>query len=733
MKTTYCFQMLFATLCLTVISSYGLSSNTFDKKRNLDYLNFNSFPTSLNGFEYEINQGPSANQTFTVNDELPLTRPYTVTAPVGYEVSTSATSGFSNSIVISGATIDLGAVPVYVRLSSSLEINTYTGNLSITAPDTTVESIYYPEINESISLSGEVSRKSSTWNGGIWSNGTPDIETIVTIDNNYSTSSYGDLSAWSLHVNSGNQLTINNNTYIEVENDVVIEGTLLVTTSGSFVQNNDSANFTVLGSGEAIVSKYTSALNNWYDYTYWSSPVSGAITSDVFSSSNPNYRYWFNAQNYLDVLQETNNGNTYVAGNDDIDDDGNDWTLLGNTETLLPGIGYATTHSSIGFSPGNSYNYIFSGPFNTGSINAPIYYNGDNGDNDWNFIGNPYPSAISVDLFFAENSSIVGNAVYLWSHASPPSDSNNGNETLNFSTDDYAIINAGSGEVAGGSSVIPERYIPSGQGFFIQGKADGNAVFNNSMRIKDNISNSQFFRQDINTTDNKLWLNLTSDNGVFNQILVAYVNGATDGNDGSAYDSPRFLSSGTSAIIFTTIENDTDKKYAIQGKSVSSINTEEVIKLGFYTSITEPTVYNFSIPKKQGPFINNQPIFIKDNLLNITHNLVESDYNFTSAIGNFTDRFEIVFNAETLGVNDNSLNDHQLSITKLNEDDIKFIVNNSSLIENIKLYSLEGKLICDNNIHSQSSILNLPNRSSGIYLARVKLNSGVIVNRKLTL
>ncbi|WP_138432345.1 T9SS type A sorting domain-containing protein [Winogradskyella algicola] len=731
MKTTYGFQMLVTSLLCTVFSYFGYGNTTFEFKK--ETLIFNSFPTTLSGFTYEANTGPSANQTFSINDGLLLTRPYTVTAPSGYEVSTSASSGFSNTIVIPGNIIDLGDVTVYVRLSSGLATGIYTGNLNITAPDTTVLSVFYPGVNEIISLSGNVTRVITSWNGSTWSNGTPNIESITTINGDYDTSVNGNFSTWSLTVGTGQNLVIGDNSYIEVEQDAVINGTLQVASSGSFVQNDDTGTFTVNSGGEAYLSKTTSVLKNWYDYTYWSSPVSGSTANQIFPSSNSSYRYWFNAQNYLDILQETNNGNTYVAGHDDVDDNGDDWTTLNDSDILIPGVGYAITNAASGFVTGNTYQYMFSGPFNTGVINTSIYYNGNNGDNDWNFIGNPYPSAIDVDLFFAENNTVVGDAIYLWSHASPASNSNNGNEILNFSADDYAIINAGSGEVAGGSTIIPSRYIPSCQGFFIQGKVNGNVVFNNAMRMKDGTSNSQFFRQNNNTTPNKLWLNLTSDNGVFSQILVAYVNGATDNNDGLAYDSPRFLSSGTAAILYTTIENELDKKYAIQGKSISSINTQEVIPLGFYTSISDATIYSFSIPKKQGSFINNQPIFIKDNLLNSTHNLLESDYTFTSSTGDFTERFEIVFNAETLSNNDNSVNDYGLSIIPMNTKDVKVNISGKSLIENIKLYSTEGKLFYNNTLGAQSTIINLRNYSSGIYIAMVELDNGVVVKRKLIL
>ncbi|MFC0603255.1 T9SS type A sorting domain-containing protein [Winogradskyella pulchriflava] len=728
MKIHY-IKVLLAVSLFSFLTSYGYSNKAATEINTSNELLIFSYPTSLSNFEYEVNLGPSTNQTFSINDGLLLTRPYTITAPAGFEVSTSSSSGFSNSIVIPGAVIDLGSVTVYVRLASGLAIGTYSGDLTITAPDAWVLTILYPEVDETISLSGEVKRRETTWDGSTWNNGTPDIEAITTIDSNYSTTTNGSISSWSLTVTSGAQLTVNNDTYVEIENDVVVDGNITLESSGALVQNEDTATFTVNSGGTSIVKKSTSALKNWYDYTYWSSPVNGATASTAFSDSNPNYRFWFNAQNFLDVLEEVDNTNTYVSGHDDIDDNGDDWTLLGNSDVLAPGVGYATTHTPVGFTSGNSYEYEFSGPFNTGTITTPIYYNGDNGDNDWNFIGNPYPSAISADDFFTENASVVGDAIYLWSHATLPSSSAGGNEVLNYSSDDYAIINSGSGEIAGGSTVIPNRYIPSGQGFFVQGAANGNATFNNAMRMTDNTSNSQFFRPNT-PMQNKLWVNLTSDNGVFNQILVAYVDGATDNNDGSAYDSPRFLSSGTAAVIYTSIENDTDTKYAIQGKATTSLNTQETIGIGFFTAITEATVYTFSIPKKQGDFMNTNPIFIKDNLLNVTHNLLESDYSFTSSTGEFNDRFEIVFTSETLSVKDEVLQ-NSVVISELNKNSIKLSANGTKQIETVELYNIEGKRVCNKEINNFDGVINVSNLNVGTYIAQVKFDNGAMVKQKL--
>src|SRR5690606_39079363 len=172
--------------------------------------------------------------------------------------------------------------------------------------------------------------------------------------------------------------------------------------------------------------------------------------------------------------------------------------------------------------------YTFEGPFNNGIYNVPLYRNdAEPNDNNWNFIGNPYPSAISANLFLAANTLIdvnvptpsrIDGAIYLWSQNTMPSGTNNGNENLNFAQADYAIIN-GTAQSAGGDGVIPMRFIPSGQGFFVSLSnaaattvvsgtvSTANVVFNNQMRVIDN--NDLFFRTAEDSQPNKLWVNLT--------------------------------------------------------------------------------------------------------------------------------------------------------------------------------------------------------------------------------
>lgn len=593
---------------------------------------------------------------------------------------------------------------------------------------------FYCEVNEpsvcSVATNAiQINMKNTIWNGSAWSNGVPDITTLVEINGNYLTSSNGSFSACSIIINDTYRLTIDNNTFVEIENDTTVDGEIFVQTQGAFVQNNNASTFIVTTNGTALVNKITTPLNSIYEYTYWSSPINNLMVQDGLAFAHPWRRYWFNAANFLDEFIEINNTNTFIPGSDGIDDDGNDWTPALDTDVMTPGTGYIAMHNPIGFIVGNQYTYTFEGEFNNGIINAPILYNGANGDEDWNLIGNPYPSAINANTFLTDNGAIVGGAIYLWSQDTAANGNTSGNQGANFSQGDYAIITNGSGNTAGGDMIIPNSFVPSGQSFFIQGLANGNAVFNNDHRMADATSNSQFFKTNL-IAPNRLWLNLTSDNGVFNQILVAYVNGATNQRDNTSYDAKASIYNLNAAVIYTEIENEVDR-FTIQGKAPESLTMDEVIPVGFETVITTPTLYTFSIAQFEGLFLENNTVYLKDNLLSITHDLSLSNYTFTSEVGNFNSRFEIVFNINSLSTEEFESNSQNFSIVELQNDNVKFSTTSEGLtIKSVKILDGLGRAVYNFRGSENTEIYNLRNVSSSIYIAQIELSNGSIITKK---
>ncbi|WP_298555855.1 T9SS type A sorting domain-containing protein [uncultured Algibacter sp.] len=554
----------------------------------------------------------------------------------------------------------------------------------------------------------------TTWTAGAWDNGIPTNNVNAVIDDNYNTSTDGgSFSACSLTINATNRLTVDNGAFVEVEKDVVVNGELYVETQGNFVQNDNSGTFVGVGR----VNKQTASKAAWYYYTYWSSPVIGETLWSVFPDVDYGRRFWFDAANFVDTNGDNVNDNTLP-----------DWKI--SDGTMDAGVGYAVAESQF-FIPGIGI-ANFEGQFNTGDITTNIAFNIANTGTYWNLIGNPYPSAIDFIAFQQANSSMVNGVAYFWSQASPPDAANPGNEGLNFNQNDYATYTVGTGGAAGASGVTPDQFIPSGQSFFIAGLGNGNVTFTNAMRMADGTSNNQFFKntkskKTSSNIANKLWVNLTSDNGVFNQILVGYVDGATDLNDGMSYDAQRLLKADFSATLYSSIE-DSNEKFAVQGKAPESLAEDEIISLGYSTNIDVATLYKLSIAQLQGAFLTENDVYLKDNLLNTVHNLSDSDYTFTSEVGEFNDRFEIHFNSSALSTEDIDANSNTLKIVELEDDAVRFTA--SGVIKTVSVFDLLGRQLYQFEGHKTSETYKLSNLSSSVYIAKVTLLNGTTITKK---
>jgi hypothetical protein len=249
--------------------------------------------------------------------------------------------------------------------------------------------------------------------------------------------------------------------------------------------------------------------------------------------------------------------------------------------------------------------------------------------------------------------------------------------------------------------------------------------------VSPSTSNSQFFKTDVTKNKNlpnKLWVNLTTPNGVFSQILVSYVDGATANNDGLSFDAPRFGTPNNTATLYTTINND-GRHYAIQGKNSDAINSDEVINLGFNTSLSNTTTYTLSIAQLEGLFFNKNAVFIKDNSTGIVHNLSQQDYTFTSTSGTFDERFQIVFNENTFSTPElNSQN--VVTVSQTDRANFRFTTKASTL-KSIVIYNLLGETI--KRFESDSKILNveLNTLRSSVYIAQIELLNGYALSKKL--
>jgi hypothetical protein len=122
------------------IAFYGVESNTGSTADVTVWL------SSMGGFGYNLDLGPSASQSFNVSG-CALTDNIVVNAPENYEISLSSASGYASSVTLTPNGNAVSETTIYVRLKSGLIVGTFTGDISITSEGAA---------SKTISLSGAV-------------------------------------------------------------------------------------------------------------------------------------------------------------------------------------------------------------------------------------------------------------------------------------------------------------------------------------------------------------------------------------------------------------------------------------------------------------------------------------------------------------------------------------------------------------------------------------------------
>ena len=434
---------------------------------------------------------------------------------------------------------------------------------------------------------------STTWNGTSWSNGTPDATKAAIFTGNFTIGA--DMEACSLTVSSSAVVSVTSGFNVTLNGAITVSsGSFTLGNNANLIQLTDVAN-----SGNIIVKRNTKALKR-LDYTLWSSPVA-AQNLQSFSPgtlATRFYTYTTSSNLYSEVASPSTTSFSVGTGY---------LIRLPNAFPTTPTVW-----------PGSFTGVPNNGTYTVGLTNVAA-------GQRFNAIGNPYPSAIDLDEFVADNSSQITGTIYLWRKT---------NSTL--TSPGYCTWTAGTYVTNGEAQTVPNDasfvdILSTGQGFIVEATASGSSVeFNNSQRITDN--SNQFFRTE-NIERNRMWLNLTKTGGGFYQTAVGYITGATQGVD--SFDG-KYFNDGT--MTLNSIINNQD--YVIQGRSLPFDDTD-VVPLSL--TVAAAGEYTISIDHLDGFFSGDQRIFLKDNTNNSLYDLKEASYTFTTEAGTFTTRFSIVY------------------------------------------------------------------------------------------
>jgi hypothetical protein len=334
----------------------------------------------------------------------------------------------------------------------------------------------------------------------------------------------------------------------------------------------------------------------------------------------------------------------------------------------------------------------------------------------WFLFGNPYPSAIDVDELWDVNPDL--GPLYFYIHASLPQKAP-GDNTYRYSSNDY-IVHSSSGSTSVGGKTFG-GYIAAGQGFFAKPK--GSSIhFNNDMR-KGESSNGNFLKtaKSKSIERNRVWLNMVNAEGAFKQILVGYIEGATNNVDFN-YDAPTIA--GNSFIDFYSL-NET-KKLTIQGRALPFDNTD-IVPLGYKT--TAAGDFTIGIDHGDG-FFNKQEIYLEDKTTGKTTNLRNENYTFSTLVGTFTDRFVLRYTGKTLGTDDLENLENSVLISVKNKT--VSITCSKETIKEVTIFNVGAQLVYSKSKvnSSELQIANL-HSSDQVLLVKVTLENGSTVTKKV--
>lgn len=490
------------------------------------------------------------------------------------------------------------------------------------------------------------------------------------------------ISATTCDISSGN-VTIND----KIHNT----GTINIESGASLVQTSSSN--TNSGGGTYNIKRTLTGVSDT-SYNYWSSPVTSTTMNTVFPNSNSSHFYYYDATKNIDK---------------DLS-----WRSQNGASTMTPGVGYITTPAT--GSNNATVTHTFNGTINNGTINGSVSYFGtvNDGDNDWNLMGNPYPSSIDFEKWATTNSN-MNTTMYLW-----------------FSDSGYFSYTAGSG----GNPAYITRYVASCQSFFVTQKSSPNTIqFLNDHRAEEN--SARFYKNDL-ADMSRFWLGAHHESGIYSELLIAFNDEAAWGYedfDGTLLEGSDLVEIGTK--VGTEI---------LETSAIPNLQPNEVRVIPIVFITFDSANFTFKMDSLQN-IPAHLKLYLKDNHLDSIIDIKTKEYQFsTYHIGYDRNRFELILDTRWDQVEDSNdpfsiggaspTNDQNVSVHEVtaNEFNLKnqpesWLLTCSSTDHSStwNLFDISGKVL--GQYQMQSGILNIPkyHLTEGIYLISNGTNSFKLV------
>ncbi|MDG1729388.1 MAG: T9SS type A sorting domain-containing protein [Algibacter sp.] len=565
---------------------------------------------------------------------------------------------------------------------------------------------------------------------------------------------------------SFSQLSVRNNAYIFVDNEVVfVEDDInLNEASSSIYLRNESQLIQGAGttgnSGIGELSVYQEANAGEYEYNYWCSPIgdkTNNLINNPFGISLLNDATGLITSTPATFVSSASFNGTSTPLNIEpywvwkfISSNGySEWIHIKGSTAINPGEGF-TMKGTAG--SGNAQRYDFRGKPNNGTIAVAVL------NNHFTLAGNPYPSAMDAAAYLhdTQNAAVINGSLYFWeqdqtinSHALDEYSGGYASYTINaagtvetfvsavFNTyNDDGTINVTN---TGTGNNVARRYIPIGQGFMVEGVANGMVRAKNEHRafIKESAGNSQFFRpsekKEKNTTNENRFsevpddykrfrLNIDFNNRYTRQLVQTFHDTANKGFD---YGLESYINSSDilSSDAYWTIDNNSYISEALP--------LDIDLKIPLVIQTNENVPIRIRIADIQN-FDSASPIYIHDIEKDTFINLKDQDFEINLESGAYKERFEITFSKTVLNNTEDTFKN--LKIFQNNRTSQLKVLNKSNLeIKTFSLYDVTGKQVMNDRMASSKSKYTYSTKTlnSGVYIVKIELKNQQVFNKKI--
>lgn len=514
-------------------------------------------------------------------------------------------------------------------------------------------------------------------NAGNWSNGVPSTglsAAVLSGGSNPVISS--DIVAASFKIGTGISLSVTSGS-LSTEDELILDGDVSVGSGSALAILGESS-----GEGTLTVIRNTTGNGG---YSILGAPVGGVLLADI----SANYLYGYDEPNA-----------TFTAP---------------SVTEMAAGSGFFVGFNAA--SPAVS----FTGSAISGTVTKAISFDGDG----FNLVANPYAAAISTTSFLAANSTDTDGTIYLW-------DDGGTNEGV-VRGGDYITVNdmgslsvgienrAGTGQA--GTGPAGNGFIASTQGFFVNANDAGDVTFTSDMQVNTAGANADanHYRK---AGDKQLVRLSISGNGLYNELLIGFVENATLGRD-HGLDALKF--SGNELISFYSMQE--NNKYAIQ--ALPKLNSEvTAVQLGI--DLAEAGEYKLNLNEIEG-ISDDMNITLIDNKTGTIYDLLDKKEVSFSNSGSLVNskRFELVLSPKAvLGIDTSNLSS-KLTVFS-NEQGLNIQTLDAFQNADVKVCSLSGSVVLSSeNADFSQKIWSTAFDSKGVFVLTIQTKDGTMVQKFL--